>query len=77
MLFEPLLSLGRRKVRMLAAKPNVPDLEYLIALVADGPNSAGHRPALPAGADCRGGGVFQPEARPRQGDCRCGVSPYF
>ena len=36
MLFGPLLSLGGRKARLLAAKPNVPDLEFIAGLVAQG-----------------------------------------
>lgn len=36
MFFGPLLSLGGRKVRLLAAKSSVPDLETIIGLVAGG-----------------------------------------
>ncbi len=36
MLFGPLLSLGSRKVRTLAAKPNARDLEFIIGLVEAG-----------------------------------------
>ncbi|MRR10647.1 NAD(P)-dependent alcohol dehydrogenase [bacterium] len=36
MIFGPLLSLGSRKVRTLAAKPNVGDLEFIIGLVEAG-----------------------------------------
>lgn len=36
MFFGPILSLGGRKVRLLAAKPNAADLETIIGLVAGG-----------------------------------------
>jgi len=36
MFFGPILSLGGRKVRLLAAKPHAPDLETIIGLVAQG-----------------------------------------
>ncbi|AEV30149.1 Zn-dependent oxidoreductase, NADPH:quinone reductase [Sphaerochaeta pleomorpha str. Grapes] len=36
MLFGPFLSIGSRKIRMLAAKSNVKDLEFVIGLVAAG-----------------------------------------
>lgn len=36
MFFGPILSLGGRKVRLLAAKPHAPDLETVIALIAGG-----------------------------------------
>ena len=36
LLLGPFMSLGRRKVRVLAAKPNTKDLEFIIKLVANG-----------------------------------------
>lgn len=36
MVFGPLLSIGRKKVRLLSAKPNRADLEFLAGLVAQG-----------------------------------------
>ncbi|MCX8129735.1 MAG: NAD(P)-dependent alcohol dehydrogenase [Clostridia bacterium] len=36
MLFGTFMSMGSRKMRFLAAKPNVKDLEYIIKLVEDG-----------------------------------------
>ena len=36
LLLGPVMSLGRRKVRVLAAKPNTKDLEFIIKLVANG-----------------------------------------
>ncbi len=36
MLLGPILSLGHRKIRLLAARPNKKDLEYVIKLVEDG-----------------------------------------
>jgi NADPH:quinone reductase-like Zn-dependent oxidoreductase len=36
MLLGPVMSLGGRKVRILAAKPNTKDLEFIIKLVANG-----------------------------------------
>lgn len=36
LLLGPVMSLGRRKVRVLVAKPNTKDLEFIIKLVANG-----------------------------------------